>query len=50
MTTLVFDGCDPGSGEDTLNEFIVPASMVCDIAAEFFRTRQMPTCVQWLQL
>jgi hypothetical protein len=50
MTTLVFEGCDPGSGEDTPNEFVVPASTACEIAAEFFRTGRMSTHVSWFEL
>jgi hypothetical protein len=41
MTTLVYDGCAPFSGEDTPNEFIVPFSKAWELAKEFFRTKPM---------
>jgi hypothetical protein len=50
MTTLVYDGCDPGSGEDTPNEFVVSVSTACEVAKEFFRTKQMSDAVFWFEL
>jgi hypothetical protein len=40
-TKLVFDGCDPESGEDTPNVFIVPVRTARSIASEFLRNKQM---------
>ncbi len=50
MTTLVFDGCDPGAGEDTPNEFVVPVETAGAIAAEFLRTGQRSAEVEWCEL
>ena len=32
MTRLVYDGCDPGSGEYTPNEFVIPVSKAREVA------------------
>jgi Immunity protein Imm1 len=50
LTTLVFEGCDPASGEDTPNEFIVPFETARSIAKEFFHSRQMSEAVSWFEL
>ncbi|WP_157369849.1 hypothetical protein [Zavarzinella formosa] len=50
MTTLVYRGCDPASGEVTHNEFIVPFETAHAVAKEFFRSRQMSEAVSWFEL
>ena len=50
MSTLVFDGCDPASGEETPNEFVVPIETAVLVATEFFQTKQMSKAVDWFEL
>jgi hypothetical protein len=50
MTTLVYDGCDPGIGEDTPNEFVVSVSKARELAEEFFRTKRMLKGASWFEL
>jgi hypothetical protein len=50
MTTFVYEGCDPGYGEETPNEFVVPFSVACAIATEFFRRERMSNAVSWFEL
>jgi hypothetical protein len=49
-TSLVYQGCDPGDGEETPNEFIVPFATACEIARAFLRTGERSDAVQWLEL
>ena len=49
-TVLVFQGCDPGTGEETPNEFVVPFKTACSIAREFFSRKQMSDTVSWFEL
>jgi hypothetical protein len=49
-TTLVFEGCDPGDGEDTPNEFVVPFETAKSIASEFLRSQRMSGDVSWFEL
>ena len=49
-TTFVFDGCDPWTGEDSPNEFVVPLKTACSIAAEFLWKKEMSKAVSWLEL
>ena len=50
MTLLVYQGADPGTGEDTPNEFVVPVELASEIAVEFFRSQQMSAAVSWYEL
>ncbi len=50
MTTLVFEGCDPTTGEESPNEFIVPFSTALSIATEFLLHRRMSDAVSWFEL
>lgn len=50
LTTLVYQGADPATGEETPNEFIVPFETARSVAAEFFRSRQMSDAVSWFEL
>ena len=50
-TTFVYEGCDPSSGEDVPNEFVVPFSLVLTVAREFLAaTRQKSASVEWFEL
>jgi hypothetical protein len=49
-STLVFEGCDPGDGEECPNEFIVPFAAVLAVAKEFFRTKRMSSSAEWFEL
>jgi hypothetical protein len=49
-TTFFFDRCDPATGEEAPNEFVVPLETARSIAAEFLRTKQMSEVVSWLEL
>ena len=49
-TTLVYEGCDPATGEETPNEFVIPFETALAIAKEFFRTKQMSAAVSWFEL
>lgn len=48
-TTFVFDGCDPGHGEETPNEFVVPFTTALVVAKDFLRTKRMLSSVQWFE-
>jgi hypothetical protein len=50
LTVFVYEGCQPGTGEQTPNEFIVPFEIACAVAREFFRTKQMSAAVSWYEL
>jgi hypothetical protein len=50
LTTLVYEGADPATGEETPNEFVVPVETARAIAREFFRTKQMSLAVSWSEL
>jgi len=50
VTTLVYEGCDPASGEDTPGEFILPVDTVVALAREFFRTGARPAGASWFEL
>jgi hypothetical protein len=50
MTTLVYRGCDPATGEVTPNEFVVPFETARAIAREFFRSQRMSESVSWFEL
>jgi hypothetical protein len=49
-TRMVYQGADPTTGEDTPNEFVVPAELAAAVAAEFFRSQQMSAAVSWFEL
>jgi hypothetical protein len=49
-TTLIFQGCDPASGEETPNQFVVPFELACSIAKEFFHRKQTSDAVSWFEL
>ena len=50
MTTLVFEGCQPWSGEETMTMFIVPFETALSTAKEFFSSARMPESVEWFEL
>ena len=47
-TILLYEGCDPGYGEEEPNRFIVPFATACSIATEFLGRRRMPEVVSWI--
>jgi hypothetical protein len=49
-TSFVYQGCDPGTGEETPNQFIIPFSTARAIAEEFLRSGQRSNAVEWLEL
>jgi hypothetical protein len=49
-TSFVYQGCDPGTGEETPNEFIVPFATACAIGKAFLRTGERSDAVEWLEL
>lgn len=49
-TNFAYQGCDPGTGEETPNEFIIPLATACEIAEEFRRSGQRSNAVEWLEL
>jgi hypothetical protein len=49
-TTFVFDGCDPWTGEDSPNEFVVSLNSAYLIAAEFLQRKRMSEAESWLEL
>jgi len=50
LTTLVYQGCDPASGEQTPNRFIVQFETARAVAKEFFSSKQMSEAVAWFEL
>ncbi len=50
VTTLVYAGCDPWTGEDTPNEFIISIESARVIAEHFFVSKLMSNAVRWLEL
>ena len=49
-TLLVYEGCDPGDGIQTPNEFIIRSEQAADIAAFFLANQAMSDAVAWLEL
>jgi len=49
-TTLVYQGCDPATGEETPNEFIVPFATALSLGEDFFRSKRMSEAVSWFEL
>jgi hypothetical protein len=50
MTTLVYEGAEPSTGEETPNEFVVSFERARSLASEFFRTKERPGTVPWFEL
>ncbi len=50
LTTFVFKGCQPGSGEEVPNVFVVPFATALSVAKEFLRTRTLPSSATWFEL
>jgi hypothetical protein len=50
MTTLIYEGCDPATGEETPSEFVLPVSTAIALARQFHRTRRRSPAVSWLEL
>src|SRR5262249_37933540 len=49
-TVLVYEGCDPYTGEEEPNEFLVPFATTLVVARHFFRTNGMAASVEWYSL
>jgi hypothetical protein len=50
MTTLVYEGCHAGYGEETPNEFVLPFATACEVAKAFLRTGEKLNTVEWFEL
>jgi hypothetical protein len=50
MTTFVYEGADPSTGEETPNEFVISFETARSLAAEFFRSNEKPESVTWFEL
>jgi hypothetical protein len=50
FATLVYQGCDPGSGEQTPNEFVVPLETARSVAKDFLHSKHMSEAVSWFEL
>jgi hypothetical protein len=50
MHVFRFVGCDPASGEEIPNEFVLSREVATTIAKQFLRDRRCPTGVAWLEL
>jgi len=48
--TLIYEGCDPSTGEESPVEFIVPIDTAIDLAKEFHRTGTRPVGASWFEL
>jgi hypothetical protein len=49
-TTLLYERCDPSSGEQSPSEFIVSVDAAVSLAREFFRTGSRPSGASWFEL
>jgi len=47
---FVYQGCDPGTGEDSPNEFVVPFATAAAIAKAFLQTSKRSDAFEWLEL
>jgi len=50
LTTFVYEGCDPATGEQTPNHFVVPFRTAVDIATEFLKTERRSEAMSWFAL
>lgn len=50
ITKLVFEGCDPGDGEQIPNRFVIPFSKALAVAKVFFTRSVMSDAEEWLEL
>lgn len=49
-TKLVYQGCDPGDGEEIPNRFIIPLATARRVAREFLARKRMSDAVSWFEL
>jgi hypothetical protein len=47
---LIYEGCDPSTGEESPVEFIVPIDTAIGLAREFHRTGTRPQGAAWFEL
>lgn len=50
FATLVWEGCDPASGEQVPWRFVLPFETALTIARDFFRNRSRSGSIEWLEL
>ena len=50
MTTFVFDGCDPWTGEDAPNEFVIDNETAFAVATEYMQNPSLPQSFRWFEL
>jgi hypothetical protein len=50
FTTFVYEGCDPASGEQVPNEFVVQVDVAMSVAKAFLATRGLLPSVRWFEL
>lgn len=50
MVYLVYEGCDPSTGEETPIDYALPAEVALSLAMEFYRKQEMPAGASWLEL
>jgi hypothetical protein len=50
ITKLIFEGCDPGDGEQIPNRFVIPFSSALAVAKVFFTGSIMSDTEDWLEL
>lgn len=49
-TSFLYQGCDPGTGEQTPNKFVMAFAQAREIADVFLRTGLRSGAVSWLEL
>lgn len=49
-TTFVFDGCEPRTGEEEPNEFVMDTRTAFDVAREFLHDPSLPESFEWFEL
>lgn len=50
MTVLVFEGCDPGDGEESPNAFILPVKEIIEVAKCFLCMHRIVDLEAWEEL
>lgn len=50
FTTFLWDGSDPGTGEEVPNEFVVKRSTAIAVAKEFLLSPSLPAGFSWMEL
>jgi len=52
FTTFIWSGCDPASGEEVPNEFVLCSDQTIEVARVFYRdsARALPASFSWFEL